>query len=69
MKQIGYFRVKAFDIAGNSASSQVAVNVSNVGTAPPLVSMTNPVAGSTVTGKVTVSVSASASSGISNVQI
>src|SRR5207249_12245838 len=61
--------VKAFDISGNSASSQITINISNVVTASPLVSITNPAAGSTVTGKVTISVSASSSSGIGNVKM
>ncbi|TLX94124.1 MAG: hypothetical protein E6K93_00580 [Thaumarchaeota archaeon] len=38
-------------------------------TISPLVSITNPVAGSTVTGKVTISLSTSVSSGISNVKM
>ena len=61
--------VKAFDISGNSASSQITINISNVVTASTLVSITNPAAGSTVTGKVAISLSASASSGISNMKM
>jgi len=60
---------KAFDTTGNSASSQVTVNVSNLSTTPPSVSITNPLADSKVTGKTTISVSASSPSGISNVKI
>ena len=51
----------------STTSPTVPVNTTN-GSAP-LVSITSPATGSTVTGKVTISVSASASSGISNVKL
>lgn len=51
-------QARAFDAAGNAASSSsVAVTVAN-DTVPPVVTIANPKAGSTVTGTVSVSVSA-----------
>jgi len=63
----------AYDINGNTASSQITINVSNasatVDTTPPTVSITNLADGSSVKGTVTVSVLAADSSGISRVEL
>lgn len=64
-------RAVASDAAGNSSSSQMSVNVSNLTDAtPPVVSITSPSNGATVSGnKLTISVNASDSSGISRVEL
>jgi fibronectin type 3 domain-containing protein len=59
----------ATDTSGNAAtSSAVSVIVSNSDTIPPTVSMTAPLAGSTVSGSVTVSANASDNVGVVGVQ-
>ena len=61
----------AYDTSSNSASSQNTVNVSNVSgdNTPPTVSITSPLAGSTVSGRVKVSVSATDNVGVKNVEL
>ena len=61
----------AYDSSNNMGTSQVTINVSNTSldTTPPLVSISSPQDGSTVSGKVMVSVKASDNVGISKVKI
>ena len=64
---------KAYDAAGNAASSTVNVNVANTAASadvtPPVVSIGNPKSGSVVNGNVNVSVSASDNVAVSNVSL
>jgi hypothetical protein len=64
---------KAFDAAGNTSSSTLSVSVGNTAPAvdatPPLVSIGNPSNGSTVSGNVGITVSASDNVGVSNVSL
>lgn len=64
-------RAVASDAAGNSANSQISVSVSNLtDTTPPVVTITSPSNGATVSGnKLTISVSASNSGGIARVEL
>lgn len=63
---------KAFDAAGNAATSSVTVNVANAvvaDTTPPSVALTNPTAGSKVSGSVKVNASASDNQGVSGLSM
>jgi thermitase len=64
-------RAVATDTSGNSSTAQISVSVSNLSdTTPPVVSITSPSNGSTVSGsKVTINVSATDSGGISRVEL
>ena len=62
----------AYDASGNTGSSQITVNVSNLSltdNTPPTLSITSPTAGSTVSGRITVSVSTTDNVGIKTVQL
>lgn len=67
--------VKAYDAAGNVGSATVTVTVSNLtvavqtDTTPPVVQITNPLAGSLVKGMVSIAVSATDNVGVSQVSI
>ena len=65
------FKSIAYDISNNTGSSQNTVNTSNsnAGNTQPTVSITEPADGTTVSGKVKISVSASDASGISMVKL
>src|SRR5437764_10211696 len=61
----------AFDAAGNTATAMISVTVRNTpsDTTPPTVSITSPVAGSTVSGIVAVAVSAADNVGVTRVEL
>lgn len=62
------YNAKAFDAAGNSSTSaNVGVTVNNADTAAPVVSLTAPTSGSTVSGTITLSASASDNVGVTRV--
>ena len=58
---------KAYDPAGNVATSSVTVNIAD--TTPPAVTITSPVNGSTVSGAVTVSASATDNASVARVEL
>jgi subtilisin family serine protease len=59
---------KAYDAAGNTGSDQISVIVSNVIDTPPTVTITNPAAGSEVSGTVAIEASASDDVGVTKVE-
>jgi len=63
--------MKAYDAAGNVGQASSTVNVQNVqnDTTPPTVSITSPASGSTVTGKVVVSVNATDNVRVAKVEL
>ncbi len=61
------FYVIAYDAAGNSAAAFLQVNVQN-GVAPPTIVLTSPTAGSTLSGVVNLSATATDSDGIARVE-
>src|SRR2546425_1163438 len=63
-----HYRVKSRDAAGNLATSADFTLTTLIDTTPPTVSMTTPAAGSTVSGTVTISASATDNMGVVGVQ-
>ena len=60
----------AYDGSGNNASSSVTVQANNfIDVTPPTVAISSPASGATVSGTVTVTVSASDNVGVSRVEI
>lgn len=59
----------ARDAAGNSAMASLTVNVNNADTTPPVVTITSPANGATVSGTVTIAVSASDNVGVTHVDL
>jgi hypothetical protein len=59
---------RARDAAGNTAIASVTVTVSNVDTTPPVVSISAPANGATLSGTITVSATASDNVGVAGVQ-
>ncbi len=58
----------ATDLSGNSANASIGIVISNADTIPPSISITSPGGGSTVSGTITLSASASDNVGVASVQ-
>jgi hypothetical protein len=62
------YNVAAYDAAGNTSSQSASVNVTTLGSGGPVVSITAPANGSSLSGTITISANATSGSGMSSVQ-